>query len=706
MRISNLSRIVTPLALLLLAGRAQAARPLTVKLESSPLGAAVYLNSTSTGVLGYTPMSTKLPKGSATIIFELKGFQTKTLTVDVKKRNQKISVVLERETVGQLEIVAPMSDDSAVGATVAISGQNMGTVPAKLELQSGRYQVSISKEGYQTYQEWVDLAASQTKTLAITLKKAAKPKGSVLVTADVEGADVSVDGAPKGTAPMIVPDLEPGPHVVTVTKAGMPEWKQTVTVVSNETVKVAASIKGQMPQQGSIKVLSNAEGAEVYLDGELKGNTPVTIPNVAPGKHILEVKARDYEPGEQEIDVVAGQEVVKKVVLKAMVKPTTGAVSVVSGEAGAEVFVDGSSAGIAPATVDKLTPGPHIVIVKKAGFKDWKKEVTIKPGETLQVTAELSAAAHIKFISTPSGATITIDGKSIGQTPFEYDLEPGKYNVTYTMENFLPKSQDLAITGGKDELVDMQLEVMLTGPSDEEMAMEARRLTSFGARVIKPGKFTADLSAGYPYFFEGRLSVGAIDNKAFGLDASVVARAIYFNQYELGVAARLRLVDKMPFALAGFGEVGGGDGRNGRNTFYFNAGGIASLTFQDKITVSTRVYANVYSDRLCPEKYDPSGDEARGCHLDQLPQTPEVVKEIESNEDAVGDREFRTRDGGVRLMTSLILEVAFSQKQSFFVIFEGPPFQPERAAFKKSFNKGFGDNDFETYLRLGITMKF
>ncbi|MCC6996247.1 MAG: PEGA domain-containing protein [Deltaproteobacteria bacterium] len=709
----SLRRLAAPLALVtLLAGVAEAQTPrpprkgskVAITIESSPPGASIYLDSKDYGLVGYTPFSTKLNKGDYQLILELRGFQTKTVPITVKKRKQVFANTLDRETVGTLEIVAPSTDDSAVGANVTMDGQNVGTVPAKLEATAGRHQVLIQKEGYNAYTEWVDVKASETRTMSITLKKAASPKGSILVSADVDSADVAVDGQPKGTTPMIVPDLEPGPHVVAVSKAGMPEWKQTVNVVSGETIKVSASIKGQMPQAGSIKVLSNADGAEVYLDGELKGNTPVTIPNVPPGTHILEVKAKDFEPGEQELTVVAGQELVKKVVLVAKVKPTTGGVSVVSAEPGADVIVDGSSIGTSPASTDKLAPGPHKVVVKKAGFKDWKKDITVVAGETVQLTAELSAAAHIKFASTPSGAGILIDDKRIGETPFETDLEPGTYRVTYTMDSFMPKTSELQVLGGKDQMVDMQLEVMMTGPSDDELLMEERRLTSFGARVIKPGKFTADVSAGYPYMVEGRLSVGAVDNKAFGLDASVVARAMYFNVYELALGARLRLLDKMPFAFAAFGEFGGGDGRNGRNTFYLNAGGVGSLTFQDKVTVSARAYANIYSDRLCPETEVVDDDEARGCHL--VGDTPEKLAELEDLKDAVGDDKFRTRDGGVRFMVSMILEVAFSQKRSFFLIFEGPPFQSQRAAFKKSFNKGMFEDDLETYVRAGITLKF
>ena len=51
---------------------------------------------------------------------------------------------------------------------------------------------------------------------------------------------------------------------------------------------------------------------------------------------------------------------------------------------GADVYVDGSFVGNAPATL-KLKPGKHTITVKQSGYKEWSREVS----------AEASAEAHI-----------------------------------------------------------------------------------------------------------------------------------------------------------------------------------------------------------------------------------------------------------------------------------------------------------------------
>jgi hypothetical protein len=53
-----------------------------------------------------------------------------------------------------------------------------------------------------------------------------------------------------------------------------------------------------------------------------------------------------------------------------------------------EIFVDGAFVGNTPAKV-KLTEGSHVVEVKKSGFKDYRKQITISAGSELTLRAVL-----------------------------------------------------------------------------------------------------------------------------------------------------------------------------------------------------------------------------------------------------------------------------------------------------------------------------
>ncbi|HEY1581037.1 MAG TPA: PEGA domain-containing protein [Terracidiphilus sp.] len=71
--------------------------------------------------------------------------------------------------------------------------------------------------------------------------------------------------------------------------------------------------------------------------------------------------------------------------------PAQASLSVVSTPAGADVEVDGNFVGNTPSTLS-LTPGSHQIAVKKKGFVDWTKTLTITGGN-INLNAELQEAA-------------------------------------------------------------------------------------------------------------------------------------------------------------------------------------------------------------------------------------------------------------------------------------------------------------------------
>jgi len=58
-------------------------------------------------------------------------------------------------------------------------------------------------------------------------------------------------------------------------------------------------------KKGSIDVSTKPSNASVYLDGDYKGKTPLTIPNVSLGHHTIKLEKEDYPPYEERVMVSA-----------------------------------------------------------------------------------------------------------------------------------------------------------------------------------------------------------------------------------------------------------------------------------------------------------------------------------------------------------------------------------------------------------------
>jgi hypothetical protein len=69
---------------------------------------------------------------------------------------------------------------------------------------------------------------------------------------------------------------------------------------------------------------------------------------------------------------------------------SASALTIESNVANCDIEVDGSFAGSTPSTLN-LAPGKHVIVVKKAGYKDWTRSMTVSNG-TIRVSAEMVAA--------------------------------------------------------------------------------------------------------------------------------------------------------------------------------------------------------------------------------------------------------------------------------------------------------------------------
>jgi TPR repeat protein len=99
--------------------------------------------------------------------------------------------------------------------------------------------------------------------------------------------------------------------------------------------------------------------------------------------------AREFKPGRKPaptaLSNAAGQ---TNAVETAAAPPNPGFVTVKTGEESSEVYVDGAFVGNPPARL-KLAAGAHVVEVKKPGFKDYRRELTVGAGADLNLRVDL-----------------------------------------------------------------------------------------------------------------------------------------------------------------------------------------------------------------------------------------------------------------------------------------------------------------------------
>jgi protein kinase-like protein/PEGA domain-containing protein len=156
--------------------------------------------------------------------------------------------------------------------------------------------------------------------------------GRLVVQSSPSRAGVTVNGEWRGRTPVLLERLPFGDYTVRVVQPGYVVSRQEVSLSAREPSRLlsmrlqrqggrdttrAASPPPTQPTQtrtpqsysGSIYVDSRPQGARIFLDGRGVGVTPMTIPDVRIGSHVVRLELADHRGWSTTTRVASGQEV-------------------------------------------------------------------------------------------------------------------------------------------------------------------------------------------------------------------------------------------------------------------------------------------------------------------------------------------------------------------------------------------------------------
>ena len=164
-------------------------------------------------------------------------------------------------------------------------------------------------------------------------------------------------------------------------------------------------------RRGTLIVTSTPSRAAVIVNGEWRGRTPLTLDDLAFGKHDLRVVQPGYRPAREDFTLSARSH---DHTFNARLEPEgrgaaqcrdpgarlerdrrrvptsyTGSLYVDSRPRGATVLVDGKSVGLTPLTLQNVAVGAHVVRIELSGKRPWTTSTRVASGEMARVTGSL-----------------------------------------------------------------------------------------------------------------------------------------------------------------------------------------------------------------------------------------------------------------------------------------------------------------------------
>ena len=133
------------------------------------------------------------------------------------------------------------------------------------------------------------------------------PKSITLtVTSEPTRATVFVDDKYAGVTPLTVPRLSPGHHFLKLTKRDHLPWTKLIELLyPQEKLNAKLTVK----PKGGLLVTSDPSEADVYIDGEYEGRTPLDKKDLDANPYSVRIEKEHFQAWETEIDVPAGRQV-------------------------------------------------------------------------------------------------------------------------------------------------------------------------------------------------------------------------------------------------------------------------------------------------------------------------------------------------------------------------------------------------------------
>jgi PEGA domain-containing protein len=219
--------------------------------------------------------------------------------------------------------------------------------------------------------KWASTSRAATPSPAQTRPErptaSAKSTGALRVKSTPPGAQVTVDGRPRGVTPLTLDDLTPGRHTVRLESAeGTIE--RTIAIAGGETASLDEAIFAGWVVVYSPFDLSISEGERALRPDD---RNQIMLPA---GPHDLQLVNRALGYDEvRHVDLKPGE------IVRVSVTPPRSTITVTAADA-AEVWIDGKRAGDAPLEALPIDLGTHDVAIRRAGTeRRFTVTVTTKP---------------------------------------------------------------------------------------------------------------------------------------------------------------------------------------------------------------------------------------------------------------------------------------------------------------------------------------
>ncbi|MCR5820302.1 MAG: PEGA domain-containing protein [Bacteroidaceae bacterium] len=331
------------------------------------------------------------------------------------------------------------------------------------------------------------------------------------------------------------------------------EYNGRLVVKGNETNNVPIKL---VPHYGWLKLdgASAADNVTIYIDRKVQQNKSGSI-QLASGQHDITIVRPLYKEWKAKINISDGETLTYNPPLEANFAETT---FTVTDDPEAEIYIDGHFEG--KGTCKRpLEPGSYTIEARKENHKERSRVVTITTREatTINLEAPVPLMGSLNITSSPAGATIKIDGKDYGKTPWTVNtILIGKHVVQFSHPNCKTVAHEVTVRQGEQTDLNVNLSSIGSFTFDTN--------TGYGILYID-GKYMGSI----PYTWEATSGTYDIEVSSYGYKKFHKKNYVLnINKPNVMIKLRRQLINKGEFYIDLGGSVGAQKGIAANMGFY------------------------------------------------------------------------------------------------------------------------------------------
>lgn len=322
----------------------------------------------------------------------------------------------------------------------------------------GDHEVSLSADGFQTVTQTLPVSGERHQQFEIVMTRlpgkldVILPEGVSAVATIDGGNDGPNDNGDSLKVPGLLANISAGVHEITIDADLYRPFSTTIIVRGKgEVQELAVDLQ---PAWAEYSFDTTPAGAEITVDGVIKGQTPATV-RIEEGTRSLSLKASGFKAFEQELSVVA-QESIDVPAIELV--PSDGVIELASVPNGAAVILNDEFKGITPISIAVAPNQEQKLKVYKAGYQLAQSSFSLAPDQQQAEEVALSPdIINVKLSVTPSDAVVYVDGARRGTGSQTLALNTLPHSVSVRKPGYVTQNSDIIPTRRSQQVLSFKL---------------------------------------------------------------------------------------------------------------------------------------------------------------------------------------------------------------------------------------------------------